>query len=261
MKLDNKVAIITGGAMGIGRGIVETFLKYGAKVYILDYSDNLDSTVNELSKNGQIFGENVDIRNSGDVEKIIDKIYENEGKIDILVNNAGVARLSNFLEVTDEERDFQIDINVKGAWNVSKHVVKHMSKNEKGAIINMSSVTGNTVADEGEVAYALTKAAITGFTKGLAADLAKYNIRVNAIRPGYILTPMVNGIAVQSNSNNPQSVIDGIAKAIPLKRLGKPTEVGELAAFLASDESSYLTGADFVIDGGSTLPETTTVGV
>ena len=117
------------------------------------------------------------------------------------------------------------------------------------------------VADTGEVAYATTKAALLGFTKGLAAELVEKDIRVNAILPGYIMTPMVEGIAKDSDSNNPDSVVKGIADGIPMKRLGTIEELGELAAFLASSEASYITGQSFVIDGGSTLPETMSVGV
>ena len=130
-----------------------------------------------------------------------------------------------------------------------------------GAIVNLSSVTGTMVADTGEVAYATTKAAILGFTKGLAAEVVDKGIRVNAILPGYIMTPMVEGIAEDSNKDNPNSVVDGIARGIPMKRLGTIEELGEFAAFLASDEASYLTGQGYVIDGGSTLPETMSVGV
>lgn len=128
-----------------------------------------------------------------------------------------------------------------------------------GAIINLSSVTGTMVADTGEVAYATTKAAILGFTKVLAAEVVDKGIRVNAILPGYIMTPMVEGIAKDSNKDNPNSIVDGIARGIPMKRLGTIKELGEFAAFLASDEASYLTGQGYVIDGGSTLPETMSV--
>jgi NAD(P)-dependent dehydrogenase (short-subunit alcohol dehydrogenase family) len=125
----------------------------------------------------------------------------------------------------------------------------------------MSSVTGDLVADPGEVAYATTKAALVGFTKSLAVELAVHKINVNAICPGYVLTPMAQSIARQSSPDNPQAALDGIANAVPLKRLADPTEVGQLAAFLASQGANYLTGAQFVIDGGSTLPETVSVGV
>ncbi|EOA6798638.1 SDR family oxidoreductase [Escherichia coli] len=130
-----------------------------------------------------------------------------------------------------------------------------------GRIVMMSSVTGDMVADPGETAYALTKAAIVGLTKSLAVEYAQSGIRVNAICPGYVRTPMAESIARQSNPEDPESVLTEMAKAIPMRRLADPLEVGELAAFLASDESSYLTGTQNVIDGGSTLPEMVSVGI
>ena len=260
MKLKDKVAIVTGGAMGNGLGIVKVFLKHGAKVIILDYSNKLQETVDKLKEDLEdVEGYLVDIRDSKKVKEIVEKVADKYGKIDILVNNAGVAKLTPFLDTPDEIRDFHFDINIKGTWNVSKEVVPYMPEN--GAIVNLSSVTGTMVADTGEVAYATTKAALLGFTKGLAADLVERKIRVNAILPGYIMTPMVEGIAKDSNEKNPNSVVEGIAAGIPMKRLGTIEELGELAAFLASDESSYITGQSFVIDGGSTLPETMSVGV
>lgn len=124
----------------------------------------------------------------------------------------------------------------------------------------MSSVTGYMVADPGEAAYAMTKAALIGFTRAMAREAADYNIRVNAICPGYVRTPLVEGMAAQSDPECPERAIQAIADAVPLKRLARPEEVGELAAFLASDESSYITGTQIVIDGGSTLPETSSMG-
>ena len=142
---------------------------------------------------------------------------------------------------------------------MAQEVLPYMK--EGASIVNLSSVTGTMVADTGEVAYATTKAALLGFTKGLAAEVVNKKIRVNAILPGYIMTPMVEGIAKDSDSNNPDSVVKGIADGIPMGRLGTIEELGELAAFLASEEASYITGQSFVIDGGSTLPETKSVGV
>ena len=257
MKLENKVVIVTGGAMGNGLGIVKVFLKEGAKVAILDYDEKLKETLENLNSE-KVIGYNVDIRDVNKVNEIIKNINSKWGNIDILVNNAGVCRLKPFMEMTDELRDFHFDINIKGTWNVTKATLPYM---EKGSIINLSSVTGPMVADSGEVAYATTKAALIGFTKGLAAELANKNIRVNAIMPGYIMTPMVENMAKETNEENPKSVIDGIANAIPMKRLGTIEELGNLAAFLASDESSYITAQGIVIDGASTLPETMTMGV
>lgn len=262
MRLENRVAIVTGGAMGNGLGIVKVFLKNGADVIILDYAKELNETLEELKKEYQkVSGIQVDIRDEIKLHNIVEEIIQEKGKIDILVNNAGVAKLVPFLEMTDEIRDYHFDINIKGTWNVTKEVLPYMKKQKYGRIVNLSSVTGPMVADSGEVAYATTKAALMGFTKALAIEVVEDNITVNAIQPGYIMTPMVEKIAKDSDSKNPQSVVDGIAEGIPMKRLGTIEELGYLALFLASDESSYITGQGFVIDGGSTLPETKSVGV
>ena len=261
MKLENKVAVVTGGAMGNGRGVVDVFLKYGARVIILDYSDVLINTLKEYQDaKKDVLGYKVDIRNQAQVKAVIDDIIKRYGKIDVLVNNAGVAKLVPFTEMSDEVRDFHLDINIKGTWNVTKAVVPYMKDKKYGRIVNLSSVTGPMVADTGEVAYATTKAALIGFTKCLAMEVVKDGITVNAICPGYIMTPMVEGIAKDSNATDPASVVKGIAAGIPMGRLGTIEELGELAAFLGSDESSYITGTAVVIDGGSTLPKKNSVG-
>ena len=259
MKLENKVAIVTGGAMGNGLGIVKVFLKYGAKVVIFDYSDELNKTIKELN-NPNVSGYSVDISDKLRVNQCVKEVTSKYGNIDILVNNAGVCKLVKFEDMSDEERDFHFNINIIGTWNVTKACLPYM-KSRKASIINLSSVTGPMVADSGEVAYATTKSAILGFTKALAAELVNDDIRVNAIMPGYIRTPMVNNMAKLSCPEDPESVVKGIASAIPMKRLGSIEELGELTAFLASEESSYITAQGIVIDGGSTLPETMTMGV
>lgn len=262
MKLEDKVAVVTGGAMGNGYGIVEVFCKYGAKVAILDYSDELKETVNKFSDLGyEVIGFKVDIRDKNIVDVCIGKVIDKYGKIDILVNNAGICMLEKFVDMSDEIRDKHFDINIKGTWNVTKSVLPYMIENNYGSIVNLSSVTGPMVADSGEVAYATTKSALIGFTKAMAMEYVDYNIRVNAILPGYILTPMVKNMSRESSPLHPNSVIELIENAIPMKRMGTIRELGELAAFLASDESSYITGSEFVIDGGSTLPETNSMGV
>lgn len=255
MKLENKVAIVTGGAMGNGKGIVDVFRKYGAKVCVLDYSEevyNLEEGIDKYK---------VDVRDKEAVTNIVNEIGEKYGKIDVVVNNAGVCILETFEKMEDDLRDFHFDVNIKGIWHVTKAAIPYMKKAGKGSIVNLSSVTGPMVADSGEVAYATTKGAVLAFTKSLAAELVSDDIRVNAIMPGYIRTPMVDNMSKISCPENPESVIDGIAQAIPMKRMGKIEELGELAAFLASSESSYITAQGIVIDGGSTLPETMTMGV
>lgn len=260
-KLENKVAIVTGGAMGNGLGIVKVFLKYGAKVIILDYSEKLNEVVENFQKDGhEVSGYRVDIRNKGAINTSIQSVIKQYGNIDILVNNAGVCKLERFEDMDDELRDFHFDINIKGSWNVTKACLPYM-KNRKAAIVNLSSVTGPMVADPGEVAYAATKGANLGFTKALARELVDYDIRVNAIMPGYIRTPLIDTMAVETCPEDPESVVNSIASAIPMGRMGTIEEVGELAAFLACEESSYITGQGIVIDGASTLPETATMGV
>ena len=261
MKLDKSVAVVTGGAKGIGKGIVQVFLKYGAMVVILDHSLELKDTVIELNKSypGKINGYTVDITDQKVLDVCFSEIKNTYGTIDIIVNNAGVCKLDSFLTMSNEKRDLHFNVNIMGTWLVTHTFLPILKKG--GAIVNLSSVTGPCVADPGEVAYATSKAAILGFTKSLAAELASDNIRVNAIMPGYVATPMVQGMANESNKKKKKSVIEGIERAIPLKRLAKPEEIGELAAFLASNEASYITGQGIIIDGGSTLPETMTMGV
>lgn len=262
MNLESKVAVVTGGAMGNGLGIVEVFCELGASVAILDYSEELKDTINRLySKGFDVSGFKVDIRDKEKVNLCIEKIIERYKKIDILVNNAGVCQLEKFVNMNDDVRDKHFDININGTWIVTKSVIPYMIENKNGSIINLSSVTGEMVADSGEVAYATTKAAIVGFTKSLAMEYASAGIRVNAILPGYILTPMVENMAKLTDPLHPNTVIDAISRAIPMKRMGTIRELGNLAAFLASDFSSYITGSEIVIDGGSTLPETNSMGV
>lgn len=261
-KLAEKVALITGASKGIGEGIAKAYARHGAKLVLAARSPATEELAKQLRRQGcSAIAVNIDVTKPESIQAGIDKAIATFGKIDILVNNAGVCKLGGFLESSDADRDFHIDVNIKGVWDTTKLVLPYMIKQGGGKIVIMSSVTGDMVADPGEVAYATTKAALVGFTKALAREVADYHITVNAICPGYVLTPMVQGMAEQSNPDNPQSVIDGIAQAIPLKRLAYPLEIGELAAFLGCDESSYLTGTQIVIDGGSTLPETFTMGV
>lgn len=166
----------------------------------------------------------MDVSDPASVKAGVEAAQAAFGPIDILVSNAGICKLGDFLTQSDEDRDAHLDINVKGAWNTCKAVIPGMLERKWGKIVIMSSVTGDMVADPGEAAYAMSKAALVGLTKALAREFAP-TINVNAICPGYVLTPMVKGMAQQSCPDNPQSVIDGIASAIPLGRLADPTEV------------------------------------
>lgn len=261
-KLENKVAVITGAALGLGYGIAKTYLMHGAKICMIDVDKSLESSAKKLLEQypEKVIFQFADVTKIDEINKAVDKTIETFGKVDIACCNAGVCRLEAFDKMSDEIRDFHIDVNIKGVWNTCKAVIPHMLKNEKSSIVIASSVTGDLVADAGESAYALTKAALVGFTKALAIEYACKNIRVNCTQLGYARTPMVEKMAIESNPNNPESVIESIASSVPLGRLAKDTEVGELFAFLGSEESSYITGAQFVIDGGSTLPETLSMG-
>ncbi len=259
-KLENKVAFVTGAAMGNGEGIAKVLAKHGATVLLADISEKVFKTAEIINDKGfKAFAYKMDVTDYNDVKQCVDEAIKKFNKIDILVNNAGVIRLIKFLEMSDEIRDLHFNVNINGVWNCSKAVLPNMIKNKYGKIVVISSVTGPMVADVGEVAYATSKAAVWGFTKGLAREVTEYNINVNAICPGFVLTPMVEGMAKETNPENPQEVIDGLAKGIPFKRLCTIEEIGDLAAFLSSDESSYITGTQFVIDGASTLPESVAI--
>ncbi len=256
MRLQNRTAIVTGAAMGNGLGAARVLAKNGAAVILLDVSGKVNEAAAALAAEGfRAEGYLADVRDLARLEEVAADVAQKYGAIDILVNNAGVCNVMPFLEMGDDVRDKMFDINIKGVWNCSKAVLPYMVKANYGKIVNLSSVTGTMVVDTGETAYATTKAAIWGFTKALATEFAANGITVNAVCPGYIDTPMAWGIAKESNPADPQSVIDGIANAVPMKRLGTIEELGDLVAFLASDESRYITGTQVVIDGGSTLPE------
>ena len=262
-KLEGKVAIVTGAAAGLGEGIAEVYAKYGAKICMVDLSADVDATAERIRgmyPDAQII---TVVANVADKAQMIDaakKTVDAFGTIDVACCNAGVCRLAPFDEMPDEMRDFHIDVNIKGVWNSCQAVIPTMLAKGGGASVSASSVTGDIVADAGEAAYAMTKAALVGLTKCLAVEYADRHIRVNCSQLGYARTPMVEKMAVESNPEDPESAINDIAVGVPMKRLAKPTEVGELFAFLGSDEASYITGAQVVIDGGSTLPETMSIG-
>ena len=261
-KLEGKVAVITGAAVGLGKGIATVYAKYGAKLCMIDLLPEVEETAKELREkyNAEIVTYIGDVSKKDNMEEAVKKAVEKFGEVNVACCNAGVCRLAPFEEMTDEMRDFHIDVNIKGVWNTCKAVIPHMLKQGGGSIVIASSVTGDIVADAGEAAYALTKSALVGLTKCLAVEYADRHIRVNCSQLGFARTPMVEKMAVESNPNDPESAIQDIAVGVPMKRLADPLEVGELFAFLGSDESSYLTGSQIVIDGGSTLPETMSIG-
>ena len=262
-KLDGKTALITGAAVGLGAGIAEVYAKYGARLCLVDVDAAVEETAARLRQEygAEIITAVANVADKAQMQAAAAKTAEQFGRLDIACCNAGVCRLAPFEEMPDEMRDFHIDVNIKGVWNTCQAVIPYMLEQGKGSIVIASSVTGDIVADAGEAAYAMSKAALVGLTKCLAVEYASRNIRVNCTQLGYARTPMVEKMAVESNPADPESAIADIAKAVPMQRLAKPTEVGELFAFLGSDEASYLTGSQVVIDGGSTLPERMSMGV
>ena len=262
-KLEGKTALITGAAAGLGQGIAEAYAKYGAKLCMVDISKEVEDAAEKLRREykAEIITVVANVADKEQMKAAAAQTAERFGRLDIACCNAGVCRLAPFEEMSDEVRDFHIDVNIKGVWNTCQAVIPYMLRQGKGSIVIASSVTGDMVADAGEAAYAMSKAALVGLTKCLAVEYAQRNIRVNCSQLGYARTPMVEKMAVESNPEDPESAIADIAKGVPMKRLAKPIEVGELFAFLGSDESSYLTGSQIVIDGGSTLPETMSIGI
>lgn len=261
-RLKGKTALITGASKGIGEGIARVYAKEGADLVLCARGVQTEKLCEELRDRYGIDAIFVptDVADMQACERAAAAAIARFGRVDILVSNAGVCRLGSFLEASEADRDYHLDVNVKGAWNICHAVLPVMKEQKYGRVVIMSSVTGYMVADPGEAGYAMSKAALIGLTKALAREFAQDGITVNAICPGYVDTPMVQGIALQSDADDPQSVKQGIAAATPLGRLADPEEIGDLAAFLGSDESRYITGTQIVIDGGSTLPETISVG-
>jgi 3-oxoacyl-[acyl-carrier protein] reductase len=243
MVLKDRVAIVTGAGQGIGRAIALKLAEDGARVIASDANhDTALQTAREIESFGhEALGIKTDVAHSGDVLEMVETAIAEFGKVDILINNAGIARSGTLLSLTEEAWDEVLDVNLKGVFRTTKAVARHMIETKYGKIVNVSSIYGRTGV-VGDSNYAASKAGIVGFTKSTARELARHNINVNAILPGMIDTPLLRGI--------PERYLKPMIEEIPLRRVGTPGDIASVAAFLASDEASYITGAAIEVTGG-----------
>jgi len=241
--LNGKTAIVTGGTAGIGKAIALKLAKQGARVAVFGQNESRGEEVAKLLGNGSLFIK-TDISSLKEVEQSVQEVLKQFGTVDILVNNAGITRDGLLLKMTEEDWDQVIDTNLKSCFNTCKVLVRQFLKAKKGKIINVSSVVGLT-GNSGQANYAASKAGVIGFTKALAQEIASRGINVNCIAPGYIATPMTEILTEEQKGQ--------IMGKIPFGRMGSPEEIADVALFLASDLSSYITGQVIAVDGGMVM--------
>ncbi|HNZ01308.1 MAG TPA: beta-ketoacyl-ACP reductase [Anaerolineaceae bacterium] len=252
MRLSEKVALITGGAAGIGKATAQVFAREGAKVIICDVSEELgNSLVETLGPDAQF--NKVDVTNRADVQQWVEGVVARYGRVDILVNNAGITRDAQFIKMKDGELvkqmseeafDSVLSVNLKGVFNCTQAVAPFMVRQKSGVILNASSVVG-LYGNFGQTNYVATKAGVIGMTKVWARELGKYGIRVNAVAPGFIMTEMV--------AKMPEEVLAGMRAKTPLGRLGEPEDIAYTYLWLSTDEAAYVNGATISVDGGIVL--------
>jgi NAD(P)-dependent dehydrogenase (short-subunit alcohol dehydrogenase family) len=253
MRLDGKIAVVTGAMQGIGSGISSIIAKHGAHVVLTDISEKVEETARIIS--GSTSFKIMDVTNPEQVSSVFKEILNEHRKVDILVNNAGIYPRKKLLEMDEDYMHMMFNINVYGMFRCSKAVLPSMIERKYGKIINISSVTGPMVGapSGGQTAYGATKAAVIGFTKALALETAQYGVNVNTILPGYIHSPSAFGL--RGVNEDAEKAMRDFGYKIPMGRQGTPEDIGNLVLFLASDESGYLTGSEIVIDGGNILQE------
>ena len=241
-RLEGQVAIVTGGARGIGKGICEVFCREGATVALWDVLDGTE-TVNEITQNGgKIFFQKVDVTDQSSVDSAIEDIIKQHGKIEILINNAGLIRDRSFLKMTEEEWDSVINVNLKSLYVVTRSVIPHMKENGYGRIVSASSING-TAGAFGQTNYCATKAGISGFTRALCKEVGRFGITANAVAPGFIQSAMTDSM--------PEEVINAGIKMIPVGRIGTAEDMGNAYLFLASKESGFVSGITLHANGGA----------
>jgi 3-oxoacyl-[acyl-carrier protein] reductase len=249
MRLKDKVALITGGAAGIGKATAERFAEEGARVVICDVNEQVgQETVKALGPDARFY--KVNVANRQEVQAWVDDVWSKYGRIDILVNNAGILRDAQLVKVKDgelvgqmSEADFDlvIAVNLKGVFNCAQAVAPYMIKQGGGVILNATSIVGLD-GNFGQTNYVATKAGVIGMTKVWARELGRYNIRVNAVAPGFTATDIIKSM--------PEKIIEGMKARTPLGRMGQPRDIANAYLFLASDEASFITGDVLRVDGG-----------
>lgn len=247
--LNGKIAVVTGGASGIGKAITLLFTKQNAFVHLLEFNqEQAEKTVQEIQeKGGGIKFQQCDVSKQDEVNTVINEIGKNHS-IDILINNAGIAHIGNIEMTKEEELDRVFNVNVKGIYNCTRAVIPFMKKNG-GTIINMASVAG-IVGVSDRFAYSMSKGAALSMTYSVAKDYLEFGIRCNSISPARVHTPFVEGFIEKNYPGKEKEMFDKLSKTQPIGRMGKTEEVAALALYLSSDEASFITGANFPIDGG-----------
>ena len=248
--LNNKVAVVTGGASGIGKAIAQNFAENGANVIILELNEqNARETLSEIqAKGGKSSVYACNVANHGEVISVIDNIASQDN-IDILVNNAGIAHVGNLENTSEEDLDKLYQVNIKGVYNCMFACLPHMKNRGGGVILNLSSIAASLGISD-RFAYSMTKGAVLTMTYSVAKDYIDHNIRCNCISPARVHTPFVDGFIAKNYPGKEKEMFDKLSKTQPIGRMAKPEEIAELALFLCSDKAGFITGTDYPIDGG-----------